>query len=90
MFANKKLRATTTNSKEYKMASGHYQFEWTQLLSRQPFKNWKLYRKTQYKPKVTHKRTIKNGEHWRYKRNRSWLTEAEIVHDIWLRKQKTS
>jgi hypothetical protein len=50
MYYNKKLLKTTTNNKEYKAAQGKYTWVWTVWIDRKAFRNWKLYRKTQYKP----------------------------------------
>lgn len=79
-----KLMATTTNSREYKVAQGRYGFcHETKIISRRPYKNWKLARKTQYKTiKVSKKRIPKNGEHWRYKRHQSWGWQR-LIKDWW-------
>ncbi len=51
MDCTKKLLDTTTNNKEYRMAQGKYLvgFE-TAWIDKRPYRDWKLYRKTQYKP----------------------------------------
>jgi len=50
MYPNKNVLDNTTDNKEYKAAQGKYEWEWTVWIDRKPFRNWKLYRKTQYKP----------------------------------------
>jgi hypothetical protein len=47
MRPNKRIRKTTTNNKEYKAASGNYEYVFTDLIDRKSFRNWKLYRKSQ-------------------------------------------
>ena len=86
---NKKLRKTTTNSREYNIASGKESWEWTGWIDRKPYRNWKLYRKTQYKENKAHcNRTVKNGEHWRYKlhNTRKVKMAEEIVYRAWRKK----
>lgn len=51
MYSNKELLETTTNNKEYKAASGKYEWVWTQWINTKPYRNWKLYRTSQYKTK---------------------------------------
>lgn len=52
MYKNKKLKNNSTTNKEYNVGAGKYYWDWTVIISRKEFKNWKLYRKNQYKDKV--------------------------------------
>jgi len=49
MYPNKRLRQTARTNKEYNAGVGKYEWDWTDVIDRKPYRNWKLYRKTQYK-----------------------------------------